>query len=106
MKKMFLIVILITINHFVDSLSLELNDTCDVARTKTKGICKFIENCEILVKEIREESLFPAVCGFVRDKVIICCPIANMSAEISANPIRKSVKSEFESNEIRIGICC
>lgn len=53
---------------------LELNDSCIVARTNSNGICKFIENCPSIVREIREELAFPTLCGFVRSKEIICCP--------------------------------
>lgn len=67
-----------------------LNSSCQVARTNSTGQCKYIEDCPIVHKEIRNEGLFPQLCGFDKKKELICCPKKSEALKI---PVRISQKS-------------
>lgn len=71
-----LLAIICGINILFSELStaLYLNDTCTVARSNAKGVCRFVEHCPIVVIEIVEQLSFPTLCGFERKKEVICCP--------------------------------
>lgn len=54
----------------------KLGDSCQVARTGGSGICQFLEECPVAIKDISEHILFPAKCGYADGKEIICCAIS------------------------------
>lgn len=54
---------------------LDLTDRCQVARTGAEGICRFFEDCPIVLNELIDHGLVPAKCGFVDRREIICCPL-------------------------------
>lgn len=49
------------------------NDPCTVNRTKENGRCQFVEDCPIVLDEMKK-STFPTLCGFENKREIICCP--------------------------------
>lgn len=54
---------------------LELNDHCQVARSGSSGICRFYEDCPIVLTELVEQGLIPAKCGYKDRREIVCCPL-------------------------------
>lgn len=52
-----------------------LNDQCKVARSGSNGICKYYEDCPVVLKELLDQGLMPAKCGFKDRREIICCPL-------------------------------
>lgn len=54
---------------------LDLNDGCQVARSGAKGICRFYEDCPVILNELINHGLVPAKCGFQGRREIICCPL-------------------------------
>lgn len=52
----------------------DVGDACRAARTGGPGTCRIIDNCPSVIKEIVKQSLYPASCGFVGHKQIVCCP--------------------------------
>lgn len=71
---------------------LEMNDTCVVERTNSNGICKFVENCPSVLKEVQQKAQFPTLCGFQRNKEIICCP-EELPAAVAKEMTRISTQS-------------
>lgn len=53
---------------------LGLNDQCQVARSGSNGICRYYEDCPVVLKELLEDGLTPNRCGTKDRKEIICCP--------------------------------
>lgn len=69
-----------------------INDSCQMARTNSVGQCKFIEDCPIAQNEIRNNRVFPQLCGFFNStKEMICCPKSQALKTI--NKVRISQKS-------------
>lgn len=54
---------------------LNLNDECQVARTGINGICRYYEDCPVVLAELLEQGLSPNQCGTKDRKEIICCPV-------------------------------
>jgi len=52
-----------------------VNDSCKVARTGAAGICRIINDCPIVIKELSEQHLEPVYCGYIDRKRIVCCPL-------------------------------
>lgn len=69
----------------------KLNDHCQVARSGADGICKFYEECPVVLMEISQNNLLPTKCGFQNRREIICCPLS---------PTRKPTISPQISNRI------
>lgn len=69
----------------------KLNDHCQVARSGADGICKFYEECPVVLAELSQEGLIPANCGYQNRREIICCPLP---------PTRKPTISPQVSNRI------
>lgn len=54
---------------------LELNDQCQVARSGAAGVCRFYEDCPVVLNELIDHGLVPTKCGFLDRREIICCPL-------------------------------
>lgn len=54
---------------------LDLNDHCQVARSGAPGICRFYEDCPVVLNELIDQGLVPVKCGFQNRREIICCPL-------------------------------
>lgn len=68
-------------------VALYLNETCNIVRSGEKGICRFVDDCPIVKIEALEQSLFPTLCGFYRDKEIICCPNEKNRTKTDSKPV-------------------
>lgn len=55
-------------------LHLYLNDKCKLAHSNETGICQYVEDCPAVEKLFNEQHINPTLCGFERDKQIVCCP--------------------------------
>lgn len=55
-------------------LHLYLGDKCTMAHSDDAGICQYVEDCPVIEKLFREQHVNPTLCGFERDKQIVCCP--------------------------------
>lgn len=53
---------------------LDLDDQCLVARSGINGICRFYDDCPMVLDELLNQGLIPAKCGYKDRKEIICCP--------------------------------
>lgn len=79
------------------SSQLELNDGCQVARSGAEGICRFYEECSVVLNELLGQGLIPAKCGFQDRREIICCPLPPKAKPTTAPPTttnRTSAKSK------------
>lgn len=54
---------------------LELSDRCQVARSGAQGVCRFYEDCPVVLNELISHGLVPNKCGFLDRREIICCPL-------------------------------
>lgn len=59
----------------VHGQELNLFDQCQVARSGLAGVCRFYEDCPLVLKELLEQGLTPTRCGSKDRKEIICCPV-------------------------------
>lgn len=66
-----------------------LDETCQVARTGAAGICRYLDDCPVVLNELIELSLYPLECGWHNRKQIICCPVP---------PTRKPATELIQSN--------
>lgn len=55
-------------------LHLYLNDKCTMGHSNADGICQYVEDCPFVQKLYKEQHVNPTLCGFERDKQIVCCP--------------------------------
>lgn len=53
----------------------DIGDSCQVARSGAQGVCKIINDCQPVIDEIVQQSLYPAQCGFRGRDQIVCCPV-------------------------------
>lgn len=71
---MFAIWLLISVGlSAVVSSSKDVGDSCQVARTGAMGECRIIDNCAPAIDDIVKRQQFPASCGFIGHKQIVCC---------------------------------
>ncbi|XP_055327030.1 venom protease-like [Sitodiplosis mosellana] len=77
---------------------LSLNDRCQVARSGTNGICRYYEDCPVVLNELLDHGLTPTKCGFQDRKEIICCPLPPTKKPITSSimPNRASEKKCIE----------
>lgn len=54
---------------------LDINERCQVARSGAPGVCRFYEDCPVVLDELTNQGLVPAKCGFQNRREIICCPL-------------------------------
>lgn len=59
----------------VINAQLDLNDRCQVARSGAQGVCRFFEDCPVVLNELIDQGLVPTKCGFQDRREIICCPL-------------------------------
>lgn len=94
---------------------LDLSDRCQVARSGAEGICRFYEDCPVVLNELIDHGLIPEKCGFQNRREIICCPVPPTPKPSPAPqiPNRISAKSKrtylLNKQEIRVcarGRCC
>lgn len=65
--------IIIVLQTTCAHLHLYLNDKCTMAHSNEAGICQYVEDCPVVVKLFNEQHINPTLCGFERDRQIICC---------------------------------
>lgn len=63
-----------------------LNDECQLARSGSIGICRFLQDCPIVLNEIIQHSLYPTECGFESRKQIVCCPLPPTKKQTTKSP--------------------
>lgn len=71
-------------------LYLYLNDKCKLAHSNEAGICQYVEDCPDVQKLFKEQHINPTLCGFERDKQIVCCP--------------KEIETRFSDNTTQLDI--
>lgn len=73
-----------------------LNKLCQVARTGAPGICRYLDDCPVVLVDIFEHSLYPVECGSHNHKQIICCPLPPTTKPVTEppQPIRIGSKSK------------
>lgn len=71
-------------------------DSCRVARSGAAGTCKIIDECNEVIQEIVTKRLFPAVCGFLGRKQVVCCPnpVVVTTPPTFSGPLRISQRSK------------
>lgn len=83
----------------------KVGDTCQVARSGARGICKTIDDCEEVLDDIEKRNLYPTICGSVGRRQIVCCPSAIViTTTTTPAPTRISMKSMRHSTQIDIKI--
>lgn len=63
----------------------DVGDSCQVARSGAQGVCKIINDCQSVIDDIVNHSLFPSQCGFRGRDQIVCCP-APMTTTTTTTP--------------------
>lgn len=53
----------------------DIGDVCQVARSGAQGVCKVINDCQPVIDDIVQNSLYPSQCGFRGRDQIVCCPV-------------------------------
>lgn len=69
----------------------QLNEPCKVARSGSNGICRYYEDCPVVLTEIIQDGLTPTICGIQNRKEVICCPLP---------PTRKPTRPPLQSDRI------
>lgn len=83
---------------------LNLNDPCQVARSGGNGICRYYEDCPVVLTEIIQHGLSPTICSHAAKKEIICCPLPPTKKPTTTTPIpnRVSAKSKQTFSMLKI----
>lgn len=85
---------------FVVLIHAELNlfDQCQVARSGLAGICRFYEDCPLVLKELLEQGLMPTRCGSKDRKEIICCPAPPTPKPSTTTQLPKRISAKSKQN--------
>lgn len=93
---MLFFVIVITVGIFIvlqttcAHLQLYLNDKCTMVHSNEAGICQYVDDCPVVEKLFKGQHIDPTLCGFERDKQIVCCP--------------KVIETRFSENTTEVNI--
>lgn len=77
---------------------LELNDQCQVARSGIRGICRFYDDCPVVLTELLDQGLMPAKCGYKNRREIICCPLPPTPKPTIAPQIVNRISAKSKQN--------
>lgn len=78
-RRFYSVLLICTLFNISCSELLYLNDECVVIRTNANGTCKFASDCPQIQNEVLNYEQFPTLCGFEKNKEIICCPNENQT---------------------------
>lgn len=67
-------------------------DQCTDDRTSTSGVCQLIDNCAS-AKENIQNGVFPKVCGFQGNQVVVCCSAPAPVKKSNRTPGEKAAES-------------
>lgn len=81
---------------FVSGQSSILNTQCQVARIRTPGVCRFVQNCQTVLSEVLNEFEQPSECGYENHTLVVCCPLsATPKLTTTQSPdIKKRISAE------------
>lgn len=73
-----------------------VGDSCQVARSGARGVCKTFNDCQVAIDELLQQGLYPAQCGFQGHVQIVCCPVPrSMTTTTTPAPTRVSQRSKL-----------